>query len=372
MSGSVLIYSVHDNEPEHERACHIELGRRLSLILGRTFGGYHNAVPISGQTCPGNPAPYLVATDTIIGKEHARGLGIQDESGLFGGVAPYAFMPTKAITHPLYSRDARAPEGWSEDFGRYVEQVVLDGYTAFSLNDALHAGKELLRHGSVRIKPVNGKAGRGQTVVNDNETLELALLKVDPDEMAIHGLVLEENLQAVKTYSVGQVRVANLIISYVGTQRLTMDSHGDAVYGGSDLLVTRGAYPALFRLPLAPQMMLAVAQAQLYDRAATLAYPHFFASRRNYDVACGTDARGRTRSGVLEQSWRPGGASAAEVVALEALHARPDLQTVRAATFEMFGHTEAAPSCAIELFNGQDREVGHIRKYVMLKRYGDA
>ncbi|HLR77826.1 MAG TPA: DUF3182 family protein, partial [Burkholderiaceae bacterium] len=69
--------------------------------------------------------------------------------------------------------------------------------------------------------------------------------------------------------------------------------------------------------------------------------------------------------------WRPGGASAAEVVALEALHARPDLQTVRAATFEMFGHTEAAPACAIELFNGEDREVGYIRKYVMLKRYGD-
>jgi len=42
MNSSVLIYSLHDNEPDHERDCHIDLARRLTQILGRTFGGYHD------------------------------------------------------------------------------------------------------------------------------------------------------------------------------------------------------------------------------------------------------------------------------------------------------------------------------------------
>src|SRR5690554_31558 len=115
MNGSVLIYSVHKNEPEHERVCHIELGRRLSLILGRTFGGYHN-----GALHLSNGQPYLIATDTIIGAHQAHELGIQDETRVFGGVAPYAFMPTKAITHPLFDQDSIAPEGWSSAFSEHV------------------------------------------------------------------------------------------------------------------------------------------------------------------------------------------------------------------------------------------------------------
>ena len=366
MNGSVLIYSVHKNEPEHERVCHIELGRRLSLILGRTFGGYHN-----GALHLSNGQPYLIATDTIIGIERARDLGIFDESRLFGGVAPHAFMPTKAITHPLCHQDAMAPEGWSYKFSDYVRQVVLAGYTVFSPADALRAGKMLLRQGAVRIKPVHGKAGRGQLVVNDEPELRDVLRDIDPDELKECGLVLEEHLERVRTYSVGQVRVAGMVASYVGTQRLTLDNQGEEVYGGSELTVTRGDYPALFSLDLAPELMLAVAQAQLYDRAAAISFPDFFASRRNYDVAHGFDAHDRLRCGVLEQSWRPGGASAAEVLALEALHARSDINTIIAATLETFGEVEDVPSHAIELFNGQDRDIGHIRKYVMLKRYGD-
>ena len=367
MNGSVLIYSVHKNEPEHERVCHIEIGRRLSLILGRTFGGYHN-----GALHLSNGTPYLIATDTIIGMEHAQELGIQDETRVFGGVAPYSFMPTKAITHALCNQDAIAPDGWSYKFNDYVRQVVLAGYTVFSHADALRAGKLLLREGAVRIKPVHGKAGRGQIVVHNEPELNKGLVNLDPVELEKHGLVLEEHLDHVSTYSVGQIRVGGLVASYVGTQRLTVDNHGEHVYGGSELTVTRGDYPALFALSLPPEQMLVVAQAQLYDRAASIAYPEFFASRRNYDVAHGRDARGRMRYGVLEQSWRPGGASAAEVLALETLQARPDIETINAATLETFGASEDVPSHAIELFNGEDRDIGHIRKYVMLKRYGHA
>lgn len=45
-------------------------------------------------------------------------------------------------------------------------------------------------------------------------------------------MVLEEQLEKVTTYSVGQVRVANIVSSYWGTQRLTRNNHGAEVYGG--------------------------------------------------------------------------------------------------------------------------------------------
>jgi hypothetical protein len=61
---------------------------------------------------------------------------------------------------------------------------------------------------------------------------------------------------------------------------------------------------------------LAIQQAQVFDRADE-AYPGFYASRRNYDIAQGLDSDGKPRSGVLEQSWRMGGASSAEMAALQ-------------------------------------------------------
>src|SRR5690606_41329254 len=108
MTGSVLIYSVHKNEPEHERACHIDLGRRLSLILGRTFDGYHNGPVCTACTHVDCVAPYLIAIYTIIGAGQDHELGIRDESVLFGGVAPYDFIPYKAIRHSLLYHDAVA------------------------------------------------------------------------------------------------------------------------------------------------------------------------------------------------------------------------------------------------------------------------
>ena len=95
-------------------------------------------------------------------------------------------------------------------------------------------------------------------------------------------------------------------------------------------------------------------------------FPGFFASRRNYDVAQGSDAQGCHRSGVLEQSWRIGGASGAEIAALEAFRADPGLQSVRAATVELYGEGHTPPPRASVYFQGIDAKVGPITKYAML------
>jgi hypothetical protein len=53
-------------------------------------------------------------------------------------------------------------------------------------------------------------------------------------------------------------------------------------------------------------------------------------SRRNYDVGQGIDIEGRRRSGVFESSWRVGGATSAELVALSIFSQDPSVQVVEA------------------------------------------
>src|SRR5262249_57418451 len=104
----------------------------------------------------------------------------------------------------------------------------------------------------------------------------------------------------------------------------------------------RGGWKALDGLALPDGLRLAVAQARRYDEA-TSAYPGFAASRRNYDIAEGIDAAGRPRSGVLEASWRVGGATGAEIIALTAFKQDPSLHVIDVSHIAHFGHTRRAP-----------------------------
>ena len=134
--------------------------------------------------------------------------------------------------------------------------------------------------------------------------------------------------------------VARNLVSYFGRQRLTRDNVGEEAYGGSDLNVVRGGFEALLATDLAPRVRHAIEQARHYHFTVIDCYPDFFASRVNYDVAQGIDSRGAWRSGVLEQSWRMGGASVAEIAALESFCRHPERDRVRASSFEVYGRAE--------------------------------
>src|SRR3954463_7685949 len=101
------------------------------------------------------------------------------------------------------------------------------------------------------------------------------------------------------------------------------------------------------------------------------AFPGMILSRRNYDVAQGYDGRRQLRSGVLEQSWRIGGASGAEIAALEAFRANPALEVVRASTMEIYGDRDPPPHATV-YFRGVDEEVGPMTKYAMAEPHDDA
>ncbi len=367
-NGVVLLYSGDERHYacEHERATRTGIARRLAVLKGFEFGGTYEA-----SARP--PAPlYFVPSDTLVGQDLPNELGIRDEHDLFGGIVPFAFVATKALTHPLTGPDARAPAGWSHEFGCRVRDAVHAGWSAFSIADARRAGLRLLEKGPVRLKPVRATGGGGQVVVRAEAELDAALEAMEPSEVEGHGLVLEEHLTDVVTFSVGQVRVSDLAAAYHGTQQLTRDNTGREVYGGSRLVCVRGGFEALLGLDLPEDVRPAVAQARAYDAAAVACFPGLIASRRNYDVLRGLDDEGGWRSGVLEQSWRVGGASGAEVAALEAFRADPALRTVRSSTVEVYGEGVPPPPHAIVYFRGVDDQVGPITKYAMVEANGNA
>jgi hypothetical protein len=362
-AGSVVTYSCRAAR-HHERVTLRELASRLAAIKGYDFADeYDPARRYAGPL-------YFVPNDTLVGIDEARALGINGEQDLFGGVVPFAFAATKAITHPLPDADSTSPAGWSSEFHGRVRDVVLPGYSAFTKREARSAGMRLLGLGRVRLKLPAGIGGLGQAVVDDERALDAQLESLDDDALARDGLVLEQDLAEVVTHSIGQVAVDDLRATYCGTQRLTANHHGEQVYGGSDLTIARGGFDELLKLSLAREVVSAISQARGYHAAAMTSFRGMFASRCNYDVAQGVDRQGQRRSGVLEQSWRVGGASAAELAALEAFRADRSLDVVRASTTEVYS-TGAVPDDAVVYFRGVDEHAGAMTKYVRIEPYAN-
>ncbi|WP_440973443.1 DUF3182 family protein [Pseudomonas koreensis] len=358
----VVAHSVRTGAPQHEVQTNKALARWLAQILGFKFGGSYDPEKHRGRDL------YWLPTQTIVGATQAQQLGINDANDLWGGYVEHDFICTKAISHGLRSDLARAPQGWSSLFAERVRDVVLDGLTVFALEDARPAAEHLLFSGPIRLKPIHACAGRGQEVINSLAAFDEVLARAEAAELFREGVVLEQDLSKVFTHSVGQSFIGGKVLSYCGDQYLTQDAHGEDVYGGSNLLVVPGGYAELLALQLPEEVRLAIEQAQIFDRAADEAYPDFYASRRNYDIAQGLDSHGKPRSGVLEQSWRMGGASSAELAALQCFVNDPHMPAIRVSTVETYSE-QTLPADAIEIYRGPAENSDFLLKYVTVKSY---
>lgn len=343
--------------PDHDLLARGRVARTLAHVLGYHYTGE------SGPDAAPRTGDYIVPSDTLCGLDAARCLGITGIDDLFGGVVPFPFVATKLVTHGLLGAQSDAPAGWCHALGRDLGTAVLPGCSVFNKDDAWQAGVRLLLQGPVRLKESDGVGGSGQSVATTSREFADRIDAMEPERLA-QGLVVESNLSDVSTCSVGQVRVGPWTASYAGKQRTTRSHTGKEVYGGSSLTVVNGDFDALMRLDLSPPLRLAIDQARRYHRAMHHAFPGMFASRCNYDVAQGTDASGRWRSGVLEQSWRIGGCSGAEVAALQALKTG-GAPVVRASTHEIYGDA-VVPRGALILFDGVDSAAGRLVKYAQV------
>ena len=362
--GRVSFLCCRPGAREHELVSQIGIARGLARLIGGRFDRYVDAT----RPCEATPLGYVVPNDTIVGLELARRWGIETVDDLFGGVVPFPFVATKVITHPLVAGDAARPPGWDGRFAARVADVVLPGYAVFSVKDVRRAARALLPGGPVRLKLASGVGGIGQAVFSDERTLDAHLARIDAGEIARAGAVVERDLSETRTWSIGQVRVGSLCASYFGTQRTTRNRRGDEVYGGSAITLVRGGFDALEPfVEHHESLRRAVEFGRVYHDAAFASFPGMFASRCNYDVVQGGDAQGTERIGVLEQSWRLGGASAAELVALHALHDHPERTSACAESVEVHGDAPDVPADAIVHFRGVDPQLGPIIKYARLR-----
>ncbi|RON14654.1 DUF3182 family protein [Pseudomonas frederiksbergensis] len=358
----VLAHSVRPDASLHEVETNRALARWLAHVVGLEYGGSYDLDLHGGRDV------YLLPTQTLVGVAAARQLGVKGPEDLWGGYVDHDFICTKAISHGLLNRYAFAPEGWSSLFSDRVRSVVLDGLSVFSLDDARPAAEHLLYSGPIRMKPIHACAGRGQEVIKSLDQFDAILARPDAETLFTEGVVLEQDLTEVVTHSVGQSFIGDKVLSYCGDQYLTEDGQGEQVYGGSNLLVVQGYYEDLLALELPDDMRLAIQQAQVFDSAADEAYPGFYASRRNYDIAQGLDCDGKQCSGVLEQSWRLGGASSAEVAALQSFVNNPGLRAIRVSSVETYTD-QPLPTDAIEVYRGPAEHSDFLLKYVTVKSY---
>jgi Protein of unknown function (DUF3182) len=360
--GVVVVYFSRLGGPmyAHERVTLSIVAQAIARIKGAKFAGLYD----SAKRYPGNV--FFVPDDTLV-LDEASCLGIRLPTDLFGAVVPYPFAKTKAITHQLVNPSADRPEGWSSAYAELVQDVVLPGYTVFSVDDARTAAERLLSSGPIRIKEPLAAGGAGHAVATTIAEVEAFLEAFPEAAIAAHGLVVESNLRDVTTVSIGQITIDDMTIAYHGKQRVATNNAGCRVYGGSALVCVRGGWEALARLPMPGAVCLAAAQAKLYEDAMR-EYPGFLVSRRNYDVAQGLDGKGRRRSGVLEASWRSGGASTAELAALSEFARDPTVQVVEASAVKLFGKGHEAPRNAVVHYRGDDPEDGPITRYTMVTR----
>jgi len=338
----------HDRDP-HEALC-----RRLSSILDWPYAGWYTP----GQDHP--DLPYFVPFGTL-SIEEAADWGVASADSLLGGVVPHPFVATKVVAHPLVPGAVACPAGWNPALGPQIAAHTLPGYSAFSKPDVYRAIERLLPLGPVRLKCGGARGGVGQAVISDAVPNAAFVEALAPDVLAA-GVAAEVNLDQLRTISIGEVDLPGMTLAYYGEQRLTQTEDGTTVYGGSHLHVLRGNLAQLAKHRLPPGISEAITAALGYERGVMDAFPGVFASRRNYDVAIGSQNSGSEHVAVLEHSWRVGGASAAEIAAYAALCDAPSEHWMEAYTCEIYGEG-TPPENAQVLFQGNVPGNGRLTKY---------
>lgn len=331
------------------------IAARLAKLTGARLGSTAQHFDDADRT-------FFVPTFSLIRQSHPE----LDANQFWGGCVDQEFMTTKLATHPAWAEEDALPTGWKPQFARDLEGAALIGFSVFSYDHAARAGAFLLDKRKIRLKDPYASGGKKQSVVQNNHELE-AFLRSLPESDFSRGMVIEEDIENSSTYSVGQISLTGLTMSYLGRQYSANDRSGESVYAGSRLYVVRGDWEALrtrLRMPVAHRI---IESARRYDSAAE---QHFglVASRKNYDVLVGPVTEDGFCCGVLEQSWRVGGASPAEILALEALTADNSVSALKVVVRETYG---AAPQLAADdfvVYAGEDDQGQPLHKYARIEK----
>ncbi|KAB2697557.1 DUF3182 family protein [Ochrobactrum sp. Kaboul] len=342
-------------DSKHNVASVEALAARLAKLSGSSLSP-------SSQNFDDVDGTFFIPTVSLIRKSHPE----LDANQFWGGCVDQEYMTTKLATHPAWNEEDELPAGWKPQFAKDLGSAALAGFSVFSHDHAARAGAFLLDKSKIRLKDPYASGGKNQCVFENNHELDVFLQSLSQSEIT-KGMVIEEDVENSSTYSVGQVSLAGLTASYLGRQYIAHDPMGESVYAGSRLYVVRGGWDELLlrlRMPVAHRI---IEGARRYDMAAG---EHFglVASRKNYDVLVGPITEDGFCCGVLEQSWRVGGASPAEILAVEAMIGDQSILALQVLARETYG---AAPRFEINdfiVYVGQDDTGQPLHKYARIEK----
>ena len=339
-SRGVVVAYVSDQQAhasEHERITQAEFARRLAALKDYEAGGLYEP----RRPCPGRI--YFVPGITLT-RSQAAALGIRGPDDLFGGVVPHAFVATKVISHPLVRPDAAALPGWNPAFGAQVGErcwpAMPLSITTMRAEPAIGCSKAG-RCASSRSAPPAAAASGG---ARRRLELQRQLEAIDPGEVVTHGAGARRKPERRPHHQrrPGEGRRSH--------GKLLRPAAPDAQQPGERGLRrlrpdrVRGDFDALLAQDVPPEIRGGDrAGAALQRGRRSLATPASLPRATTTTSSLGRDAAGRSRSGVLEQSWRLGGATGAEIAALEVFRDQPGRNRVRASAIEVFGESPPPP-----------------------------
>ena len=104
----------------HEGQTICSVARSIARLKDFDYAGPHDRVRLDAGSL------FFVPDDTLLRRD-ADALGIREVKDLYGGIVPFPFVQTKAVSHGLIDPAAARPEGWSLAFAERIEDVVLQG-----------------------------------------------------------------------------------------------------------------------------------------------------------------------------------------------------------------------------------------------------
>jgi hypothetical protein len=310
------------------------LAAHLATIIG---GKYVDGIEYPNAGQPGIDMT-LMPYDSVDPSEPIANR-VEGDSGIYGAVVD-RLKGTKSICHTPFC-DEGLPSSYDDAFSSRIDELGVKpmGFVVFGIDDAVDAIDFMKKRGSgVRIKLPLGSGVDNQKIIDSGKPSSLQdwiKSRVEGDHIQQYGLVIEEEVLPSSSdlpfaLSTGELVVSEEHYTYVGWQ--VKGENGQ--YGGTVLRLTRGRqHPE--NVANIPGNLAEVANVVTQASRDMLVEK---AGRMNFNYLYGAGAGDTTDRLILtEPTFRPGGASAAELMAIEALLEDSSLPGIWARTSVEYG-----------------------------------
>jgi hypothetical protein len=298
---------------------------------------------------------------SALDRDIAEKIGITNAEQIYGSFDD-DLLATKAIFRRTVPSARYVPEEFPSKFLESLIEsgMILPGYVAFTLQDLLAAFELLKQEGyyDLRLKDPRASFGMSQVVINTTNDLIKALDSIDINYLNKYGLIIEVNLRHPKdpygfpfAESGGWVNLrGGQIYSYVGQQYIGESIIPDKLatptgknpeinkikeiptYLGTSIMMMRGG-PSDFDINHLNPLLANVLEYLIVLERHMHLLP-IVCSRFNFDFLYGSYVQNgelsQPKMYLSEQSFRRGGASVPEFIAIKRLIENLKLQLSRA------------------------------------------